>query len=233
MTYQEWCIEAIKTILKMKNQNEGQYGYKMILKDIVRHYPEVFMDDGEQMHFWTRQVSKKCMRSFKRSFVGSLIMTKKAHNVVKKGIVKGVRDDLYQEHIMPVQYVFMKLKELRKRNRINDKAIGRCMTQNKLVLLHQSEKKHLDGRRFTKKDYNCLTKMLSEVHHKSVDAQVELKEAKALIGKSSTDHGSGLFRICKLLVKGVKFVDATGEECSSQRLVEFLVRDFTEYEYTM
>ena len=95
--------------------------------------------------------------------------------------------------------------------------------------LRGEEKKLLDGKRFTQKDHDFLSEVLSEVHNKSVDTQAELEEANTLIGKSSTDRGSGLFRICKLLASGVQFVDVNGEECSNEHLVECLVRDLSEY----
>ena len=229
MTYQEWCIETINVILKMKNQDEGQYGYKLIIKDIIRHYPEVFMVDGEQIHFWTKALSQSSVDSFRRSFIGSFLMSKRACEIAVKGDVEEIRRDLYQEHITPVQYVFEKLKRLREENRLSAETIKGCMSQNKLVLLHSEEKGYLDGQRFSDVDFQCLENVCNTVTNQYLDADAELEEAKDLVGRSSKDKGSGLFRVCKLLASGITFFDANRNECSNERVVELLTSGIIEY----
>ena len=232
-SYQEWCIDTINVILQMENQDESQYGYKMIVKDIIRHYPEVFLVDGEQIHFWTKAISQGIVGSFRESFIASFIMTEKAHDVAVNGSVEEIRKNLYQEHITPVQYVFESLDNLRKEKKETIENIRKCMVQNKLVLLHGEEKKFLDGKRFNSDDLACLERVVSEVQHMPVDVKAELEDARKLTDKSSTDHGSGLLRLCKLLVSGIKFVDANDEACSNEQLVRCLVSDFTEYTTTI
>ncbi|MBR3222582.1 MAG: hypothetical protein IKF72_10170 [Kiritimatiellae bacterium] len=213
----------------MKDQDDGQYGYKMIIKDIVRHYPEIFVVDSEQIHFWTKAISQGTVDTFRESFIGFFLMTEKAREVAMNGSVEDIRKYLYQEHITPVQYVFERLNGLRNVGGITTENIKKCMLQNKLVLLHGDEKALLDGKRFTQGDVERLKVIVSTVQSSFVDVDAELAEAKSLKGQSSKSHGSGLFRICKLLVSGVRFVDVNGNTCSDEQLVESLVKDFTEY----
>lgn len=226
MTYQEWCIETINVILKMKNLMEGQYGYKMILKDIVRHYPEVFMINEEQEHFWTKALTQKGLNRFRQSYIASFIMTKSAFELAKKGNIEDVKKNLYQEHITPVQYVFDKLSLLCGKSTIED--IKHCMLQNKLVLLHVKEKCKLDGAKFTEQDVDFLKRIVRS-RPKCVNAEAEILEAEKLIGRSSKDHGSGIFRICKLLSSGIRFCDSEGNDLSDGGLVELLIADLKGY----
>ena len=228
-SYQDWCIEAINVILGMKYLDEGQYGYKMIVKDLIRHYPEVFMVDGQQEHFWTKAVSQGGVDCFRRSYVESFIMTAEAYEIVVKGSVDEIRSSLYQEHITPVQYIFDKLKVLRDCGGINSESIRTCMVQNKLVLLHDDEKGRLDRERFTADDFKRLQKAISNVPTKFIDANLELAEAEKLVGRSSKCKGSGLFRLCKLLASDIRFCDVNGKTCSDECLIRCLVRDFKEY----
>lgn len=226
MTYQEWCIETINVILKMKNLMEGQYGYKMILKDIVRHYPEVFMINEEQEHFWTKQLSQKKLNRFRESYIKSFIMTTSAFEVVRNGSIEDMKKYLYQEHITPCEYIFEKLRQLRGKATIE--GIKHCMLQNKLVLLHVKEKCKLDGVKFTEQDVDFLKRIVSS-RPKCVNAEAEILEAEKLIGRSSKDHGSGIFRICKLLSSGIRFCDSEGNDLSDGSLLEFLIADFKGY----
>ena len=229
MTYQEWCIETIKVILEMKNQDEGQYGYKMIIKDVIRHYPEVFMVEGEQIHFWTKALSQSRVDRFRQSFIDSFLMSERAREIAVRGDVEEIRRDLYQEHITPVQYAFEKLKRLRDEKTLSAESIKGCMSQNKLVLLHSEEKRYLDGQRFSDADFQCLQNVCNEVTTQYLDVDAELEEARNLIGRSSKDKGSGLFRVCKLQSSGITFFDTNGNVCSNERIVELLTREIAEY----
>ena len=231
-TYQDWCVETIKVILGMKDLDEGQFGYKMIVKDIIRHYPEVFIVDGQQEHFWTKAISQGGLDCFRQSYMESFIMSQEAYAIVIKGSVDEIRSNLYQEHITPVQYIFEKLKKLRDNDKIDSQSIRTCMIQNKLVLLHGDEKLKLDGARFTNDDLLRLGGVVSKTQYKSIDANVELNAAKVLIGHSSKSNGSGLFRLCKLLASGISFCDVNGKVCSDEYLVGQLVSGFKEYATT-
>lgn len=224
-TYQDWCVETIKVILGMKDLDEGQFGYKMIVKDIIRHYPEVFIVDGQQEHFWTKAISQGGLACFRQSYMESFIMSQEAYAIVIKGSVDEIRSNLYQEHITPVQYIFDKLEELRKGDAISLKSIRACMAQNKLVLLHVSEKNKLDGGRFSDNDLNRLREVVSKVEGQ-IEKDAELNEAKKLIRQGSKWKGSGLFRLCKLLASGIQFRDRDGNECSDECLVRLLLQDF-------
>ena len=228
-SYQDWCVETINVILGMQNLDEGQYGYKMIVKDLIRHYPEVFLVDGQQEHFWTKTVSQEGVDCFRQSYMESFIMTSNAYAVAVNGSVDEIRSDLYQEHITPVQYIFEKLKKLRDCRGVNSKSIRTLLVQNKLVLLHDDEKNKLDGKKFSDKDFSRLQEIVSNVQNEFIDAKHELEGAKVLIGRSRRSNGSGLFRLCKLLASGVQFCDVNGKECSDEYLIRQLVRDFKEY----
>lgn len=229
MTYQEWCIETIKVILEMENQMDGQHGCKMIVKGLIRHYPEVFMIDGEQIHFWTKALSQSSVDRFRASFIGSFLMSKRAYEIAVKGNVEEIKRHLYQEHITPVQYVFEEIMKLKEKNSLSTKAIKKCMVQNKLLLLHRDEKGYLDGQKFTDADFQRLKKVCNEIVDQYLDKVVELEEAGKLIGSSSKDKGTGLFRVCKLQASGITFFDANGNVCSNERVVELLTREIAEY----
>jgi hypothetical protein len=217
----------------MKDLDEGQYGYKMIVKDLIRHYPEVFVVDGQQEHFWTKAISQVGVNSFRRSYLESFIMTERACNLAVRGSVDEIRDGLYQEHITPVQYIFEKLKGLRDNGNLNLKNVKRCMVQNKLVLLCDDEKQMLDGKVFNGNDLDRLQQMIDAGQCELVDADVELADARKLVEHryGSKSAGSGMLRICKLLASGIQFCDMHGNECSDERLVRLLVQDFKK-EYT-
>ena len=226
-SYQDWCVEMINAILGMQDLDEGQYGYKMIVKDIIRHYPEVFYVDGQQEHFWTKAISQGGVDCFRRSYIESFIMTERAYKIAVRGSVDEIRGDLYQEHITPVQYIFDKLTELRANGNINSENVKRCMVQNKLVLLCDDEKKFLDGEAFNVNDCERLRQMIIAIQGGLVDADAELKEARELAEhrQGSKSLGSGLLRICKLLASGIRFCDMNGNKCSDECLVRLLVQD--------
>jgi hypothetical protein len=184
------------------------------------------MINEAQEHFWTKALTQKGLNRFRQSYISSFIMTKSAFEVAKKANVEDVKKNLYQEHITPVQYVFDKLSQLRGKSTIED--IKHYMVQNKLVLLHVKEKCKLDGAKFTECDVNVL-KEIVRWGPKCVNAEAEILEAEKLIGRSSKDHGSGIFRICKLLSSGIRFCDSEGNDLSYDGLLELLIADFKGY----
>lgn len=219
-SYQDWCVETIRSILKKKNCYFGRldgYEYKVIIKYIIRHYPEVFMVGDKNIHLWTKRVSQQALACFRESLIQSFIMSERAYKIAKEGDISEVNKNLYQEHITPVQYVFNRLKAIPK-DRLDSDAVKSCMKDNKLVLLCRGEQTILDKGRFTEDDLRRLKDVCND--------DAECKEAETLMRRrrSSRSNGSGLFRMCKLANAGISFQDFYGK-IPPERWAEYLTSD--------
>ena len=221
-SYQDRCVDTIYSILKKVKYYLGSvdgYEYKVIIKYIIRHYPEVFWGGDKYIHLWTKRVSQRVWERFRNVFIQFCIMSEQAFEIAMEGDINDVNENLYQEHITPVQYVFNRLKEIPK-DKLDIESVKSCMRDNKLVLLRKGEENVLDKGRFTEDDLRRLKTIAKD--------NVECEEAEKLMRgrRSSKSNGSGLFRMCKLANAEIKFRDIHGE-IPLDHLSEYLMRDIS------
>lgn len=219
-SYQDWCVDQLVSSLSQAGQYVGvldDYGYRVILKYIIRHYPEISYVNGEEVHFWTKSIAAAKLPQVYRRYVYS----REAFAVVSESLrtndVEHIHKELYQEHITPIAWIYDELLALQAAGKVTRKAVLNCMCPDKLVILTQEQGRALDHAKFDAKDISSVEGVLDKS---------EKDEVGRLIGRGCKSNGTGVLRMGKLLNLGVELVDPDGESLDIAACARYLKTGF-------